>query len=304
MSKRDSVLRVALLGNAAFSTLCAAVSTAAAETLAPHLGAPPLWLYALAAGLALFAVMLVWQATRTVMNPLDALLTSVADLGWVLGSAVLLWQWPGSFTDKGVMLVEGVAAFVLVCAVAQLIGLRRLIAETDPALETRCRIEVGVEVEASAEQMWAVISDMPGIHRYAPGLAASALREGSEPGLGVVRQCKSTKGERWAERCIGWEPERRLDLEFQTREEGFPFPMDPMVGGWRIDALGKGGSRVTVWWSFTTKPAWAELLIVPPMARSLQKSFPSVIETMAREAMGDGRDAAAPDYRQVAASQA
>ena len=301
MSKRDSLLRVALLGNAAFSTLCAAVLTTSADRLSPHLSAPSSWLYALAAGLALFAVSLVWQATRTELSAFDALLTSLADLGWVLGSAILLLWMPDTFTSTGVMLIEGVGAFVLASAVAQLLGLRRLIAEPDPSRSTRCRVEVSVEVNASADRMWAVLADLPSIHRYSDGVAESTLRPGPPAGVGAVRQCVSTKGERWAERCTGWEPGRALDLEFLSQETGFPFPMSSMIGGWRLEPLSATASRVTVWWSFTTKPAWAELLIVPIMGRSAHKTFPAIIRAMATDAE-PGKHPAEGSYEQFVAS--
>lgn len=110
------------------------------------------------------------------------------------------------------------------------------------------------------------------------------MAEGEQPRVGATRHCASSKGERWAERCTAWEPGRALGLEFQSKEQGFPFPMDPMVGGWRLEPMAGNRSRVTVWWSFTTKPAGAELLIVPMMAGSIRRSFPKVIEAMARDA--------------------
>ncbi len=286
MPKRDRFLRAALFTNAAFSTLCSTVLFVDAEPLSTHLGAPPSVLYGLGAALAAFVMILVWEATRPVVGLLSALLISGSDFLWVLGSGLLVAMAPEAFTSLGLALVIGVAVVVGLSGIAQLVGIRRTIAETDSTLGTRCHIEVGIDADVSRDAMWRVVSDLEGVHRYAPDLAESKLRGGGAPGVNAVRQCTNVKGQTWAERCTRWDPGHGLDIEFQTAEAGFPFPMETMVGGWRLESLGSSRTRVTVWWSFTTKPSWAELMIVPILATSLRRHFPNVLRTMATEARG------------------
>lgn len=91
---------------------------------------------------------------------------------------------------------------------------------------------------------------------------------------------------------MGWQPGSGLDLKFRVDDPGFPLPMKPMVGGWRLDDRGADGTRVTVWWSFTTRPVWAAPLMVPLMDARMQGSMAKVIRSM-------GLAASAPTSRTV-----
>lgn len=271
------------------------------EALTRELGVGALWLYGLAAGLAGFVAMLGWQASRPALDTADALATSLGDAAWVVGSAVVLVVQPDALTPTGSVLVAAVASGVGTAGVAQLLGIRRLIAEPDPSRSTRSRVEVVVDVEASRTALWAVVADLGSIERYSPGLASSFLRDDATPGRGAVRECASTRGQRWAERVTDWQPGHGLEVDFLTDEPDFPFPMAPMTGGWRLESRQPGRTRVTLWWSFTTRPGWAAPLLVPIMARRMRRDFPPVLRAMAADARG-ARPSVAPHRLQTASA--
>jgi hypothetical protein len=122
----DTFLRIALRGNAAFSTLSGVAALAFAGALAPWLGVPDAapWLRALGVGLLGFAACLVWLASRAEIPPVTAWGVVMADLAWVAGTvplvAIELLSRPGDW------LAVGIADFVLLFAVLQAVGIRRL----------------------------------------------------------------------------------------------------------------------------------------------------------------------------------
>jgi hypothetical protein len=194
-----------------------------------------------------------------------------------------------AMTGTGVAMALGVAAVVAGFAVAQIRGLQQLVLEPDPRLGTRHRFELALELAAPCDALWRVVADLGAIQRYSTGLRESFVRGGAAPGIGAVRECADTSGRRWSERCTGWRAGRSLELEFQTKEAGFPYPLDPMHGGWNLDPLDPDRTRVTVWWSFTTKPAWAGWLLVPLMGAGIARSLPAMLHAMADEAAGRPR---------------
>ena len=75
-------------------------------------------------GLVIYAAALFWNAGRTTISRGQALAAVVLNVLWVLGSAVLIVD--GPLTALGNLAVAAVAAAVLLFAVLQTVGLRRL----------------------------------------------------------------------------------------------------------------------------------------------------------------------------------
>lgn len=127
-------LRRALLLNAAFSSLCALTLALFGHHLAPRMGLQGAWpLWVVAAGLAPFAYGVFRNARGARVDLGEARLTSLADLGWVLGSAALLLVWGDVFTPLGKALVVTVAAVVGLCATLQTVGVARAAGGGSPA---------------------------------------------------------------------------------------------------------------------------------------------------------------------------
>jgi len=121
-------LRTALKANAAFSAIAAAVLLIGDGLVAALLQAYTALgrIHLAGIGFALFAVFVFWLARR---DPIDLKLTRAAiglDLLWVAGSALAIAV--GLTSGQGTGLVATTAAIVLVVAIAQLQGLRRVTA--------------------------------------------------------------------------------------------------------------------------------------------------------------------------------
>ncbi len=119
------LLRYSLRANAAFSTVSGATCLVAATPLAASLGMPqPALITSLGANLLVFALLLVWLAAqREIRIPL-ALGIVAADVAWVIGSAAVIAA--GPLTTAGNWTVAAVANVVLLFAVLQYAGVRRL----------------------------------------------------------------------------------------------------------------------------------------------------------------------------------
>ncbi len=121
----SKLLRRALRMNGVFSTVSAAVFLAAAKPLTEWIGLnSQLWLIATGISLLVFAVGLFLIAARAQLSVPEAGAAVALDLGWVLGSVVLLEL--GLFTAGGSVAVGALAAVVFTFAVMQFLGLRQL----------------------------------------------------------------------------------------------------------------------------------------------------------------------------------
>src|SRR5688572_24741360 len=99
-------LRRALACNAAFSFTCAALLLAFPGAVGEWLGLQANALYRVTgAGLVLFALDLVHQATRPRMATWRALIASIGDFSWVIASLVLLLVAHRAFATLGIVLV-------------------------------------------------------------------------------------------------------------------------------------------------------------------------------------------------------
>jgi hypothetical protein len=121
-----SLLKTTLLANAGFSTICAAICLSIATPLARFIGLEePLILTVLGIGLLTFAVDLAWTATRPRINRSFTTIIIAADIGWVLGSAVLLIFFSDILSVNGQLLIELIALMVAGFATVQIVALRR-----------------------------------------------------------------------------------------------------------------------------------------------------------------------------------
>lgn len=124
-SARASLLRKALMGNALFSTLSGLTVLFAQGWVLRILGlSKDVSLAIVAVGLLAFAVTLLISARRQQIKTSHAWVAVLMDLAWVLGSYVLIFVVP--FSTEGKWVVGVVAELVLVFAVLQFVGIRRI----------------------------------------------------------------------------------------------------------------------------------------------------------------------------------
>lgn len=136
VDKRQTLLRRALLGNMIFSTLSAVFFFFGSQAVAEFLGIADVRVFELinggsfilflGLGLAIFAVDLLFIATRPSINPGMAWSIVAADVIWVTASWLLLITGAIPFSDAGNWGVLIVADVVLIFAIVQTVGIRRM----------------------------------------------------------------------------------------------------------------------------------------------------------------------------------
>ena len=123
--ERACLLRKALLGNALFSTLSGLTILFAQRWVLGILGVSNrVSLVVLGIGLIAFAVILVVNARRPQVKTSDAWMAVVMDVAWVVASYVLIFVVP--FSAEGKWVIAVVAELVLLFAILQFAGIRRM----------------------------------------------------------------------------------------------------------------------------------------------------------------------------------
>lgn len=120
----DRMLRKAFIGNALFSTVSGLIILFGQRWVLRILGLSNINLYILGGALIVFATTLAINARKQKLKISDAWTAVVMDLAWVVGSGVLILTVPFSVTGKWI--VGAVAELVLLFAVLQFVGLRRI----------------------------------------------------------------------------------------------------------------------------------------------------------------------------------
>ncbi len=288
--KATQPLYRALLANALFSTVSAFFLAFRAEDLVAPLGGVPTGALYLVAGLLLCFVALLGGAASQVSRPRPrfelSLVAVTLDALWVLGSIVALMLVGRQMSLAGVGLVVGVACVVALLTRLQWRGLSRSFAETDRRMRERRRTEhrvaISHEVGVPASRFWSVLADLESVSRYLPGLTESRV-EGTA-GVGARRTCVNERGEKWSEEVLDWKPGRSMSLRFVSEAPDFPYPLDPMVGGWQLEEMADDRCRVTVWWSLTVRPRWLAPLVVPLVEITVRRDMKAAVEAMATAA--------------------
>jgi len=276
------LLRNALIANALFSALSGLALVGFGESVSQWMGVAPPWLLrTVGAGLLAFAAFLFWEARRAVLNPARALLATLADLGWVMGSVVLLLLPIATFSSVGRWTVALVAAVVLIFALLQLAGLRTLTRNRRGATNARSFFEIRRRVAAPPDVVWELVRDLDRIGEF-----YSALRNVEVDGeqLGARRTCENKQGQRWSEDVIEWdEAARAITLQFDTSAPDFPFPMQEMYGGWDVEEA-NGGTDVVVWYEYTVRGGLLGEILAPLVAQRSRSGMEATISNMERGA--------------------
>jgi hypothetical protein len=123
--ERTCLLRKALLGNALFSALSGLTLLFAQKSVLRILGLfNRVSLVVLGVGLIIFAATLVVNARRQRVKTSDAWVAVLMDVAWVLTSYVLIFVLP--FSMEGKWVIGVVAELVLLFAILQFMGIRRI----------------------------------------------------------------------------------------------------------------------------------------------------------------------------------
>jgi len=126
-TKQTSLLKKALLANAAFSSISGLSFILFTQAISQFLGWSNSWILAtIGAGLVAFALMIYTVAQAKSINHAQVMSIIAADLSWVLLSIVVIFTPFVALTLEGKWAVAIVADIVAIFAFAQYWGLRRL----------------------------------------------------------------------------------------------------------------------------------------------------------------------------------
>lgn len=283
----SSLLRYALGANALFSAACGIACLFFTTSIASVMGDVDLWfLRLLGAALLLFAVFLLWLIRRPSPHPIASLFVTLADLGWVVSSLVLLVLGPDAISAEGQFLIAGVAAMVLLFALLQMAGLRAQTANRSGRTAARSAFDIRRSVSAPAEAIWERVRDLEAIGRFYPVLREVEV-DGASAGEGLEgarRTCENHQGQRWTEEVLAWDDHgRSMTLAFDTAAPKFPFPVTEMYGGWRVEAAG-GHTEVVVWFEFTVRGGVFGEILAPVIAHQSTPGLEAAIANMDAEA--------------------
>ena len=124
-AEKSKMLRLALRGNGVFSLLSGSVFVVASTRISEVIGLEyPVILVVVGLGLVSFAGALFFNSARPEINRLEAAAAVVGDVAWVLGSGVVIAL--GVLTTTGNWAVAVVAEVVLLFAILQYVGIRRV----------------------------------------------------------------------------------------------------------------------------------------------------------------------------------
>lgn len=283
------LLKFALTSNLLFSLACGVAALAASSSVAAMIGAAPWLVTLIGAGLIVFVVAIAAALRR--LRILWALGIIALDILWVLVTTPLVVI-PGVLTETGGALILGIAAFVALFAVLQLLGLRAMLVKQS-ANGLAYRHCIGLRSTADPSLLWPVIRDLGAISEFSDALSASRIENGAAVAPGAVRVCTDMNQRQWSEEVVTLDDEARsLTLRFRSEARDFPFPFATLTGGWRVAPHAEGGSDVEVWWRATPKPRWLGWLLFALMASQLDQMVPRIVTGMEARATGKTRPAA------------
>ena len=131
IEERQKLLKKALMGNGLFSVVSGALIMLANRWLVHFLGLPDkVSLAILGISLVVYSILLWLNARRPKIKITDAWIAVIMDTVWVVGSYVLLFVVP--FSAGGKWMIALVAELVLVFAIWQWFGIRRITQSSQP----------------------------------------------------------------------------------------------------------------------------------------------------------------------------
>jgi ribosome-associated toxin RatA of RatAB toxin-antitoxin module len=280
--ERSRLLSRTLLANGVFSLasgLALALAPASVAAMLGISGTAPL--VALAPGLLLFGASLLPLARSAAEHPGRALVATVLDVAWVVGSVVLLVGWSPHFGPPGRLVIGGVAAVVATFALLQLAGLRNLNRNDGARGSYRSTIETRRLVPVDPTTAWSVISDVDRYAELATGLRFSRALSGS--GVGLRRECGDHHGRSWTETCSAWEDGRVYAMEVNTGADDYPYPLDALRGEWRVTEV-DGGTELAIRFDFTVKGGLLGEVLAAFMAPKARREMEAVLDRWAETA--------------------
>lgn len=128
---KPTLLKKALRANAMFSTLCAIDLLFFSQSIAELMGVfDPGYIIFIGVGLLGFAAVVLFVSERSSIDIRMANIITLMDIGWVLGSALVIPFGSHWFNSIGSVLIAIVAVMTALCAYFQAKGIQQLTQES------------------------------------------------------------------------------------------------------------------------------------------------------------------------------
>jgi len=134
------------------------------------------------------------------------------------------------------------------------------------------KVSVEQVIKASPEDVWRVLADFGGVHRFHPLVESADLLSESNGGLDTMRVCNFYDGTSIKERVVAWKDGEYMRIDLSE----FSMPFKRATASLSITPVGTGSARVTFEMDYTPKfgplGAIMNLLMMKPMIRRMLKS--------------------------------
>ncbi|MGI9451602.1 MAG: SRPBCC family protein [Geminicoccaceae bacterium] len=288
----DTLLRRTLQGNAIFSTVtglaCLLMPGLIADLLFSGDGSllgfsPSPIILGLGIGVLAFAGLVFFVAKPTIMKLGLVKLIILADVLWVLDSAILLVFFSSALSPIGFEAVLITAVIVLVFATGQALGMASIyqgnsdvkISVDGPVMS----IEAALGTKAEADRVWQVMSDQEAYADVADNLSKVEVLEGQ--GKDMIRRCYDTKGQSWTESCTLWDEGRAFGFRVHTEAADYPYPIAKLSGLWSLTPMAHG-TEIKMVFTVEAKTGLANHLLFKVMAAPFAKICDRLLRSWAQ----------------------
>lgn len=264
--------------NAAFSAVTGVSALVARGVVADALAVPAPAVTIVGIGLITFAAGLTVLSSR----PVERLsgwgkAVSTADAGWVVASIAFLAAHTPEASGTALVLTTSMVVGAL--AAAQWASRD----EGDNRRGPRV-IEVASDVDATADDLWEVMTDSDLYGRLAPNLSKVGEFSTGSDGTPTQRRCWDRLGKHWDETCTAWSPGQTYSVRVHTDAPDYPYPLRALRGMWSVAPLDPDRSRVTIRFEFDPRPGVAGSAFAASLFASGPAISKRIISGWAKEA--------------------
>lgn len=133
-------------------------------------------------------------------------------------------------------------------------------------------LEYERKINAPADVVWAVMSDVANYHQYATNLSRIDMLDNDTR----ARRCYDNKGKGWNESCVLWQAQHVYSYVVDTSVPDYPYPLKSLQGTWRMEPQADG---VLVKMQFEVTPqALMGKMMLWVGARSFQKGMVDLMD--------------------------
>lgn len=137
-------------------------------------------------------------------------------------------------------------------------------------------VSVRKAMDASFDEVWAVLDDFGGVSKYNPNVETSKIVDGPDTGLGATRECVFHDGGRVEEEIVAYEPGSGYTVDFIDVGD---MPLKQNVVELTVESLDEDRTAVTMTATFTPKFGPLGWLLAKAMMESkFRETFENVLD--------------------------